>query len=91
MKILLLILMCQGAALASPYVDNQDATDLSNTYVPENLLELSRQADQNKIDQFFQKLGCWKSDTEIVCKEGGKQFAYDFSQDGQVSPIITVR
>lgn len=80
MRILLLtICLAASNAMAWEYVypSLPAATDI---YITQNLIRLSEKAEQDKIDAFFKRLGCWTevqgSTLNVVCRENGQQIKW---------------
>lgn len=79
MKTLLLICFFASNAMAWNYV-YEPLEPLNDDYVTANLIQLSKDAEQNQIDKFFKKLGCWTesmgSSINVVCNAKGQEIKW---------------
>lgn len=61
-------------------------------YVPDNLLEVARRAEDKRLSSFWRRLDCRSegegSDGRITCMAGGRAYNYDWQRTAALDPVV---
>lgn len=86
MKTLLLMVLLSGQAMACS--DFTVCNNQRDYYMPENLIRIARASEEDSIDRFFKRLGCWSGGDDyygqIVCRTDGEDAIYAWKRDPEI-------